>query len=156
MADNETQIVEALQASARLHWTAREFYLAASVHLKRWGYPGLGKHFADELMDEDEHLAHLIEQLEFYDAEVDFSHDPPTFTRGNPMVIISEALSLESDAFTAEQNGIKVCRHAGDEVSALLIAENLRGTRDSIVLYTGWLASAEVVGTDNFLANFMK
>lgn len=155
MTDISPEVSDVLQGCVRLHWTAREFYLVASVSSSRWGLGRLGLHFLEEYNDEGVHIESLIDRLEQMDIAVSFDHDQPQVPRKAPIELIRAALALERSALEYEKLSVSVCRDNGDEASAMLIARNLEGSEDSIKTYTGWLDVARLIGDDNFIANVM-
>lgn len=147
------KVIAALQRSVSLHLTAMEHYQTISEHLSRWGYSKLGDRFKADADEERGHLHQLLERLEFFDAQPTYDHIPPKWPRGDVPGILAASLALEVAAAQAERQGVLDARSVGDERSALVFANNLEGSEDSIKQIEADVFVIGQVGLDNWLAD---
>lgn len=146
-------VVNALQASLRLHLTAIENYQAQAEHFDRWGYTKLAEKCRGEAAHEREHLAKVMARLEFYDEQPVYDHDEPSWPRHDYEGIVAANLELESAAARVERANILACRAVGDELSALVFAGLLAGSEGAIAEIEAIQKVLEQIGVDNYLAN---
>ena len=148
-------VVAALQRSASLHLTAVEHYATLGEHLARWGYSKLGERWRADAEEERGHFKAVAARLEFYDQGVSLQHDPAFWPRHDVPGQLSASLALETAAAAAERANIVTSRINGDEQSALVFAELLEGSEDSIRQLEADLEVIREVGIDNWLANLI-
>lgn len=148
------QVIEALQASVKTHWTAIHFYTLLSNQLSRWGYNKLAQEFADDVKEESEHLGKLAQRLEFADVTpaVDLSASV-AIPRHDVTAIFNAVLTLETEAATVERAGVVIAREASDEVTADLFKHNLKDSEASIANAEAQLRIISEIGVQNYLAN---
>ena len=149
-----TDVVDALQASCRLHLTAVEHYAGLAEHLARWGYEKLGERYRDDSGEERDHLRAVMSRLEYYDVAPSLDHKLPAWPRHDYAGILAANLLLETAAAAVERANIAVCREAGDEQSALVFVELLAGSEASILRIEATQKVIEEIGLDNYLATF--
>jgi len=148
-----TDVVDALQASCRLHLTAIEHYTGLAAHLERWGYK-LGDRYRDDAKEERGHLRAVMERLEFFDVAPSLDHKLPAWPRHDYTGILAASLLLETAAAAVERANIAVCREAGDEQSALVFVVLLAGSEKSILEIEAAQKVISEIGLDNYLATF--
>lgn len=146
-------VVPSLQLGVRLHLTAIENYESQAAHFGRWGYQKLAAKYAEDAAEERGHLEALLKRLEYYDAEPDLTHEPPSWPRHDFEGILAANYDLETGAANAEKAAVLACRAVGDEVSALIFAANLAGSDASIAEIEATQRVLEQIGLDNYLAN---
>lgn len=146
-------VIDALQASVRLHLTAIENYQAQAEHFGRWGYAKLSDKYRCDVEEERGHLAKVLSRLEYYDEQPTYEHDEPSWPRHDYEGILSANLELESMAAKVERANVLTCRAAGDELSALIFASLLEGSEGSIAEIEAIQKVLEQIGLDNYLAN---
>jgi bacterioferritin (cytochrome b1) len=145
-------VIAALQECFSLHLTAIEHYETLSAHFSRWGYPKLAEKYAEDVKEEQEHLARLNARLEFYDVAPTCEHACPTWPRHDFEGILAANMALESNAAEAERTAVVACRAAGDELSAVAVAENLVGSEASVAEIEATYRVIEQIGLDNYLS----
>jgi bacterioferritin len=146
-------VIEALQASVRLHRTAIENYQAQAEHFSRWGYSKLGEKCRGDAEEEQEHLALVMARLEYYDVQPVYDHEQPNWPRHDYEGILSANYDLESGAASVERAGVMKCREVGDELSAKVFTKLLEGSEASISEAEATQKVIEQIGVDNYLAN---
>lgn len=146
-------VINALQASVRLHLLAIETYQSQAEHFGRWGYSKLAAKYRADVSEEREHLAKVMARLEYYDEQPAYDHDEPNWPRHDFEGIVTSNLELESTAAKVERANILVSRAAGDEISALVFADLLEGSEASVAELEAVQKVLDQIGTDNYLAN---
>lgn len=146
-------VVNALQASVRLHLTAIENYQAQAEHFDRWGYKKLAEKYRADVDEERQHLGKVLSRLEYYDEQPVYDHDEPSWPRHDYEGILASNLELEATAAEVERANVLACRAVGDEQSALIFADLLAGSEGSIAEIEAIQKVLGQIGTDNYLAN---
>lgn len=153
MPTAQNTVIDALQASVRLHLLAIEHYQTLSEHLGRWGYSKLASKYAEDVTEERDHLKKCLARLEFYDVQPTYEHDSPSWPRHDFDGILAANLALESMTAETERANILTARSVGDEQSALVFASLLEGSEESIKGIEAAQKVIEQIGLDNYLAN---
>lgn len=146
-------VIDALQASVRLHLTAIEHYQTLSEHLGRWGYSKLASKYAEDASEERDHLKKCMERLEFYDVQPTYEHEMPEWPRHDFEGILVANLALETMTAQTERQNVLTARSVGDEQTALIFASLLEGSEDAIEQIEAAQKVIEQIGLDNYLAN---
>jgi bacterioferritin (cytochrome b1) len=146
-------VVDALQTAVRMHLTAIEHYQTQAEHFARWGYGKLAAAFAEDAEEERGHLKMALGRLEYYDVAPEMDHPSPEWPRHDFEGVLAANMTLEDEVAGAERAAILACRAAGDELSALVFAELLKGSEASIAEIEATQRVIEQIGLDNYLAN---
>lgn len=155
MPTARTEVVDALQASVRLHLQAIEFYSGVVAHVERWGYPKLADRYWDDANEERRHLAKCVARLEYFDVAPAYDHKPPAWPRHDYAGILSAAMQLEVSAAMVERGNVLTCRSVGDEQSAMMFADLLNGSEDAIAKIEAAQVVIGEIGLDNYLSTFV-
>lgn len=145
-------VIDALQASVRLHLTAIEHYQTLSEHLGRWGYAKLASKYAEDAAEERDHLKAVMGRLEYYDVQPTYEHDVPSWPRHDFEGILAANLALESAAAETERANVLTARSVGDERSAIIFAGLLEGSEGAISDIEAAQKVIEQIGLDNYLS----
>lgn len=145
-------VIDALQASVRLHLQAIEHYQALSEHMGRWGYAKLASKYAEDVTEERDHLKMVMARLEYYDVQPTYEHDSPEWPRHDFEGILAANMAIESAAAETERASILTARSVGDEQSALVFADLLEGSEGSILAIEAAQKVIEQIGLDNYLS----
>ena len=146
-------VIDALQASLRLHWSQAAMYDMQAVHLTRWGYPKLGETWASYAAEERGHIKTLSERLEFFDVQPSTEYDQPELPRHDFEAILDVNYAGDIAAAEVERSGFVTCTTVGDSTSAKIFAKLKRGSEDSAANIEAIRRVIEQIGTDNYLAN---
>jgi len=146
-------VIDALQASVRLHMTAIEHYQSQAEHFARWGYAKLAQTSRGEVEEERHHLHELQARLEYYDEQPAYDHDQPDWPRHDFEGILAANLALETAAADAERASVTACRAAGDEISAGIFTLLLESSEEAVAAIEAKQRVIEQIGLDNYLAN---
>lgn len=153
MPAGNSQVIESLQSSLRLHWAAIEAYLAQSVHFATWGYPKLAAAYAEEAEDEKAHAKRLLERLEFFNVTPDVDHDPVEWPRHDFVGTLDANYEMETKAATVERSGFTIALASDDPISAELFRANLVSSEASLIEIEAIQEVIGQIGLDNYLAN---
>ena len=146
-------IIEALQAAVRLHWTAIEQYTAQAAHLARQGYRVLAATLLEDAAEERQHLDRLLARLEVLETSPATDHTQPNWPRQDVPGLFQANLSLEQTAAATERAGILTAREAGDEITAKILGDLLSGSEKSVAEIEAELGLITALGLQNYLAN---
>ncbi len=146
-------VVDALHLSRSLHMTAIEQYQDQAVHFRRWGYTKLADAFDADAEEERGHLKLVTARLEYYDVEPKCGHADSEWPRHDYEGVLDANYALEYGAMNAERANVIVARNAGDEVTAEIFAELLKGSEASVSDIEATKKQIEQIGLDNYLAN---
>ena len=152
-----SDVVKALQAVVKCHWTAIEAYSTQRHHFKRWGYPKLAKWAKGEAAAERKHLRWVVRQLELFDVAPTFAHPAPEYKRHDIDSILACDLGLESEVLKYEDAGAILCRSSSvhDEDTARVFGHLATASRKSVEDLTAWQKLIKQVGIQNFLQDMM-
>ena len=152
MPQPDDGVIEALQRAASLHLTAIEHYQTQQAHFERWGYPKLAEQARADAEEEREHVQAVCGRLEYFDVQATYDHASPSWPRHDYEGILAANLALEEMACEFEKVGVLACRAVGDEASALVFAELLQGSEQSIKEIEAAQRVIEQIGLDNYLS----
>lgn len=155
MPTGKTGVIDALQASGRMHLTAVEHYATVAEHLERWGYAKLAERYLADAEEERQHFKKVAERLEFFDVAPALDHKLPAWPRHDYPGILVASLALENAAAALERANILACREVGDEQSALVFVTLLCGSEESILKIEAAQQVITEIGLDNYLASFL-
>jgi bacterioferritin (cytochrome b1) len=146
-------VIDALQSIVSVHLQAIETYQSQATHFRRWGYGKLSEEFENDADDERVHLNWAMARLEFYKVVPTASHDEPLDWPPNDFAgILTSNYELEQTIADMERRAIKVCRDAGDEVSAIGIIPLLVDSEASLAKIEATKSLIEQIGLDNYLS----
>jgi bacterioferritin len=153
MITSDTSVIAALQTSVAMHLTAIEHYSTLAEHLDRWGYSRLGEKYRADAEEERGHFKKCVERLEFYDVAPVLTHPAPSWPRHDFAGILVANMQLEQKTAIAERANILASRAVGDELSALVFADLLEGSEESIEDIQAVQSVIKQIGLDNYLAD---
>jgi bacterioferritin len=146
-------VVDALQAGLRNHWTQILLYETQAAHFTRWGYPKLGDLFLAYAEEERTHARLVVERLEFFDAQPEYTFEEPIWPRHDFEGILEVNYTLDQTAANAERSGYMLCMSVGDAVTAKMFTKLLKGSEEGMAEIEAQRLVIDQVGIDNFLAN---
>jgi bacterioferritin (cytochrome b1) len=150
----DSNVIDALSASLRMHWTAIEFYESQSAWIAP-AFPKLGAKIAEHAAKERWHAREMLDRLRFYEEPAVFDHDEPTGVSPTFTGFLDAALEIETKAAGLERSGVLMSRDVGDELSALAFARLLAGSESSILEIDGIRAAIAEIGIGGYLAAFV-
>lgn len=156
----DTNTLEALNSALEIEQTAAELYAAQAACFRAWGLPKLAEKWAAEILEELTHRQKLYDRIAVLDGTPTDKHYPADRPGDKALAIeiegiLETGLALEEEGRKRYRDGIPAARKAGDETSALLMAEILEQTEDHIVMLEGLISTFQAVGTANWLASWL-
>lgn len=150
------EVVTALNASVAKHLQEIEINRNLAAFYGRHGFPKLAAHFAEDVGYEGEHLARLLGRLGFLDAAPDYTHEPPFAPGavGEVASVFTSLLAVIESSSEVERAGILTAVEAGDEGTAEVFRENLKGSEGASLEVRGFLDAIAAVTPQNWLANW--
>lgn len=146
-------IVEAMQASLKLHLSQAEMYQGQSEHFLRWGYSKLAATWAEYAQEERDHQKMLLGRLEFYDVSPELEHLPTPWPRHDFEGILSANYDADVEAAAVERGGYVLAVSVGAAIEAKMFTKLLKGSEDSMANIEAIQKVLEQIGSDNYLAN---
>jgi bacterioferritin len=153
MPEGNSQIVEILQSSLRLHWAAVEAYTLQSRHYETWGYSKLAAKYAADAEEERGHAQQVIDRLEFYDQTPVAMHEPVEWPRHDFVGAMDANYEMETAAAAVERSGFQMAVELGDAVTASLFTELLADSEASLIEIEATREVIDTISLDNYLAN---
>lgn len=146
-------VVEALNAGLRNHWTQILLYETQAAHFARWGYAKLGETFLAYAEEERTHSRLVVERLEFFDAQPTYDFEQPIWPRHDFEGILEVNYTFDQTAANAERSGYTLCMELGDAVTAKLFTKLLKGSEQGMAEIEATRLVIDQIGLDNYLAN---
>ena len=146
-------IVEALQVSLSLHWTAVESYETQSVHFATWGYSKIAEEYAAAAEEERGHARKVMARVEFFNTAPTTVHEFAIWTRHDYLAVLDQNHEIETSAADAERDGYVIAIDSGDAVTAGIFAELLADSEEAIQKIEAIREVIGTIGLDNYLAD---
>lgn len=153
MPTGNDKVIETLQASLRLHWSAIEAYSAQAAHYEAWGYPKLAAKYKEDAEEERGHAEALLKRLEFFDVQPDLAHEPFEWPRHDFMGALDVDYQLELQSSEVERGGHALSLASEDPVTADIFRSLLESSENSLIEIEAIKDVIEQIGLDNYLAN---
>jgi bacterioferritin len=153
MPQPQPGIVDALQASLKLHLSQAEAYETQSAHFDRWGYPALGAKYAAYAAEERHHAKLVTDRLEFFDAAPEVAHLVTPWPRYDFEGILESNYAGDRGAAIVERAGYKTAVEAGDAATAKMFAKLLKGSEDGMAEVEAIRMVIAQITVENYLAN---
>lgn len=146
-------IIDVLQRSLSLHWTAIENYVTQSKHYETWGYKKLAEKYSADAEEERGHAAKLLGRIEYFNVTPGYGHNAPQWPRHDYVGALDANYALETGAADVEREGYQIAIDAGDAITAGIFESLLEGSEGSIIEIEALREVIGTIGLDNFLAN---
>jgi bacterioferritin len=132
-----------------------QYFLHAKMCLN-WGYERLGKKIYDESLDEMKHADRLVDRILFLDGLPNLQR-LGKLTIGQAVVeILQSDLALELQTVPRLNDGIRLCREAGDNVSEDLLTRILVDSEGHVDWLESQLELVRQAGEQNYLAQQIR
>jgi bacterioferritin len=132
-----------------------QYFLHAKMCLN-WGYERLGKKIYDESIDEMKHAARLVDRILFLDGLPNLQR-LGKLTIGQAVVeILRSDLALELQTVPRLNDGIRLCRDQGDNVSEDLLTRILVDSEGHVDWLESQLELVRQAGEQNYLAQQIR
>ena len=148
----DPQVIDVLNEILTAELTAINQYYVHAKMCENWGYKRLYEWKRKESIDEMKDADKVIDRILFLDGI-------PNMQRLNPVLVGENAveqheldLSLELSAVERYNRAIKLCRDKGDNGTAEMLEDLLRGEEHSVNELEAHLNVVREVGKENYLA----
>lgn len=136
--------------------TAINQYFLHAEMCNNWGYERLYKKIRQESIDEMKHAEELIERVLFLNGVPNVQRLGKINIGETVPEQLKSDLALETDAVKRLNEGIEVCRLAGDNTSRALLEEILVSEEQHVDWIDAQLTLIEQVGLTNYLAQQIR
>ena len=135
---------------AELHAISQ--YFLHSEMQENWGYHRLGGLIKKQSLDEMKHAEEVIERILFLEGTPNLGMGLALKIGPNVKAQLESDLSLEHEAFTQYNAGVKVCTAEGDNTSRELFERLLKDEEKHIDFLEAQLNIIKEAGIENYLA----
>ena len=143
MRTTDKNVIAVLNVVLCAELTAINQYFVHSEMCDDWGYERLHKAIRKESIDEMKHAESLIERILYLKGVPNLQKLGKINIGENVKELLECDLALEHDALPRLNDGIEVCRAAGDNGSRALLEDILKAEEE----HTDWLeAQLELIG----------
>ena len=136
--------------------TAINQYVVHAKMCANWGYARLHKKLWKESIEEMEHAEHLIDRVLFLNGVPNVQRLGKINIGETVLEQLKLDTALEEEAIPRLNEGIELCRQAGDNGSRLLLEEILKGEEEHIDWLEAQLEQIEQVGIQGYLAEQIR
>jgi bacterioferritin len=132
-----------------------QYFLHAKMCLN-WGYERLGKKIYDESIDEMKHADRLVDRILFLDGLPNLQRLGKLAIGQAVVEILKSDLALELQTVPRLNDGIRLCRDAGDNVSEDLLTRILVDSEGHVDWLESQLELVRQAGEQNYLAQQIR
>jgi bacterioferritin len=132
--------------------TAINQYFLHAKMCKNWGYDALADYIRKESIDEMKHAEMLTERILFLDGLPNLQRLGKLSIGQNVPEIVRNDLAVEMVAVPLLNNGIRLCREAGDNGSEDLLTRILVSEEEHVDWLEAQIELMKQVGEANYLA----
>jgi bacterioferritin len=132
-----------------------QYFLHAKMCLN-WGYERLGKKIYDESIDEMKHAARLVDRILFLDGLPNLQRLGKLSIGQAVVEILRSDLALELQTVPRLNDGIRLCREQGDNVSEDLLTRILVDSEGHVDWLESQLELVRQAGEQNYLAQQIR
>ncbi|MBI1899022.1 MAG: bacterioferritin [Acidobacteria bacterium] len=151
MRGNE-QVITLLNDVLKAELTAINQYFLHAEMAANWGYMRLAGITRKEAIEEMKHAEQLIERVLFLDGTPTMNELFPLRIGRNIKEHHENDLALEYEAVQRLNNGIRLCRDAGDNASRELLEKILVDEEEHVDFLEAQLGIIKEIGIENYLA----
>jgi bacterioferritin len=152
----DPKVIEVLNDVLTTELTAINQYFIHSEMCANWGYERLHAHIRKESIDEMKHAESLMERILYLDGIPNVQRLGKINIGETVQEQLTVDLALEHDALPRLNNGIEVCKAAGDNGTRLLLEQILASEEEHVDWLEAQLDLISQVGIENYLAQQIK
>jgi bacterioferritin len=152
----DPRIVDLLNEVLTGELTAVSQYFLHARMCKNWGFEHLAKKIYDESIDEMRHSDRLIERILFLDGLPNLQKLGKLSIGQNAIEALRNDLALELTSVPRLNNGIRLCREAGDNGSEDLLTHILVQSEEHVDWLESQLEAIAQAGEQNYLAQMIR
>ena len=146
------EVLKVLQEMLKEELGAISQYFLHGEMCQNWGYKKLYEHTKKESINEMKHAEELTERILFLEGHPNLGELPKLNIGKDVKQQFENDLELEKNAVAAYNEGILVCRKAGDQASADLLQEILADEEGHVDFLEEQLGLIKEIGIQNYLA----
>src|SRR5215218_6601426 len=148
----DPKVIEVLNEVLTAELTAINQYFVHGEMCENWGYERLQKVIRKHSIGEMKHAEELIERVLFLEGIPNVQKLDKILIGESVHEILKVDLALEMHALPRLNQGIEICRQAGDNNSRHLLEEILEDEEEHVDWLEAQLGLIEQVGVQNYLA----
>ena len=152
----DPKVIEVLNEVLTAELTAINQYFVHAEMCENWGYERLLKIIRKESIDEMKHAEKLIERILFLEGIPNVQRLWKINIGENVPEIFKADYALELEALPRLNQGIEICREAGDNNSRHLLEHILEDEEEHVDWLEAQLSLIEQVGVQNYLSEQIK
>lgn len=149
-------VIEVLNKILTAELTAVNQYFIHHRMLEDWGYESLSKFKRAESIEEMKHADEVIGRILYLNGIPNMQRYSPVGVGENPVEQHELDLALEVSAVARLNEGIKLCRNAGDNGTRELFERILKDEEESVDWHEAQLHQIKEIGKENYLAQHIK
>ncbi|HEY0159476.1 MAG TPA: bacterioferritin [Thermoanaerobaculia bacterium] len=152
----DPRVIEILNEVLTAELTAINQYFVHGEMCESWGFERLHKIIRKHSIGEMKHAEEVIERVLFLEGVPNVQRLDKINIGESVAEILRADFALEMEALPRLQQGIALCRDAGDNNSRLLLEEILKDEEEHVDWLEAQLSLVEQVGIQNYLAAQIK
>ena len=152
----DPKVIEILNEVLTAELTAINQYFVHGEMCENWGYERLHKVVRKHSIGEMKHAEEVIERVLFLEGIPNVQRLGKINIGETALEVLQSDYALELEALPRLQQGIELCREAGDNNSRHLLEEILHDEEEHVDWLEAQLSLVEQVGIQNYLAQQIK
>jgi len=145
-------VIDALNGVLTAELTAINQYFIHFRMCENWGYAALAKKKREESIEEMKHADKVIARILFLDGVPNMQRLSPVSVGEDPIEQHKLDLALELEAVKRLNDGIALCRNAGDNGTCELLEDILQEEEESVDWHEAQLHLVKELGKEHYLA----
>jgi bacterioferritin len=145
------EVIEILAKMLKEELGAISQYFIHAEMCENWGYKKLSDHTKKESINEMKHAEKLIERILFLEGTPNLNDMPKLVVGKDVKSQFQNDLALEKNAVVEYNEGVAVCRKAGDNASADILQVILVDEEEHVEFLEDQLSVIEGIGIQNYL-----
>jgi len=150
------KVIDILNEVLTAELTSINQYFVHGEMCENWGYERLHKVIRKHSIGEMKHAEEVIERVLFLDGVPNVQRLGKINIGEDVLEVLKSDYALELEALPRLQQGIELCREAGDNNSRHLLEEILHDEEEHVDWLEAQLSLVEQVGIQNYLAAQIK
>ena len=154
MARGDERVIELLNDILTFELTLINQYWLNYRMLDSWGLPGLGEVFKKYSLEEMQDADNYVDRILYLDGHPNLQRMNTVQVGETAQEMLQLAMAREAEAVDKLNAGIALCVEVGDHGTRELLAEAVLEEEGHLDFYETQLDAIELVGLQNWLANF--
>ena len=149
-------VIDALNGVLTAELTAINQYFIHFRMCENWGFASLAKKKREESIEEMKHADKVIARILFLDGVPNMQRLSPVSVGEDPIEQHKVDLALELEAVKRLNDGIALCRNAGDNGTGELLEDILKEEEESVDWHEAQLHLVKELGKEHYLAQQIR